>query len=139
MSCALWLHNYGLRPIIIEQDPALGGMARRARYPNDWLLGRPDETARDNAGAFARHIRQLAIETWLGARPQRLRRKAGCFRLDVALAERAGTQSLAAPVLVVATGSRFRGEEWLDSVENAVARRRWARASWPDGGRRTRG
>ena len=118
MSCALWLHNYGLRPIIIEQEPALGGMARRSPYPNDWLLGRPDETARENAGAFARHIRKLAIETWLGARPGRLRREAGCFRLEVALANGAGTQSLAAPVLVVATGTRFRGEEWLDSVEH---------------------
>lgn len=119
MSCALWLHNYGLRPIIIEQEPALGGMARRSPYQNDWLLGRPDESARDNAGAFADHIRKLAIDTWLGARPQRLHRKAGGFLLEIALAGRAGMQSLAAPVLVVATGSRFRGEEWLDAVENA--------------------
>jgi thioredoxin reductase (NADPH) len=28
MSCALWLHNYGLHPVIIEKEPALGGMAR---------------------------------------------------------------------------------------------------------------
>lgn len=119
MSCALWLHNYGLRPIIIEHEPALGGMARRSPYPNDWLLGRPGESGRDNAGAFTGHIRKLAIETWLGARPQRLRREAGGFRLEVALGDGAGMQSLAAPVLVVATGSRFRGEEWLDAVKNA--------------------
>ncbi len=119
MSCALWLHNYGLRPIIIEQEAALGGMARRSPYPNDWLLGRPDETARENAGAFAGHIRKLAIETWLDTRPQRLCREAGCFRLDVALANGAVTQSLGIPAVVIATGSRFRGEEWLNSVENA--------------------
>ena len=41
MSCALWLGNYGLAPIIIEQAPELGGMARASPYPNEWLLGRP--------------------------------------------------------------------------------------------------
>ena len=49
MSCALWLHNYGLRPVIVEQETALGGMARRSPYPNEWLLGRPDQSARQNA------------------------------------------------------------------------------------------
>src|SRR6266581_401003 len=39
MSCALWLHNYGLKPVIIEQADALGGMARLSPYPNAWLLG----------------------------------------------------------------------------------------------------
>ncbi len=56
MSCALWLVNYGLRPVIIERESALGGMARLSPYPNDWLLGRPGESARENAAAFARHI-----------------------------------------------------------------------------------
>ena len=34
MSCALWLHNYGLHPVIIEQEAVLGGMAERNPYPN---------------------------------------------------------------------------------------------------------
>ena len=38
MSCALWLHNYGLNPVIIEKEGALGGMARLSPYPNAWLL-----------------------------------------------------------------------------------------------------
>src|SRR2546427_11613496 len=74
MSCALWLHNYGLKPVIIEQADALGGMARLSPYPNAWLLGGRGKSARENAVEFAAHIRELAIETWLGARPQRLRR-----------------------------------------------------------------
>ena len=40
MSCALWLHNCALRPIIIERETALGGMARRSPYLNEGLLGR---------------------------------------------------------------------------------------------------
>src|SRR2546427_10386513 len=74
MSCALWLHNYGLKPVIIEQADALGGMARLSPYPNAWLLGERGKSARENAAEFAAHMRELAIETWLGARPQRLRR-----------------------------------------------------------------
>jgi thioredoxin reductase len=120
MSCALWLHNYGFRPRIIEQEGALGGMARLSPYPNDWLLGRPGATARENADEFARHIRRTAVETWLGGRPQRIRREdGGGFALEVAFSEGRPPQSLACPAVVIATGTRFRGEEWLDEVANA--------------------
>jgi thioredoxin reductase len=122
MSCALWLHNYGLRPILIEKEAALGGMARRSPYPNEWLLGRAGETARENADAFARHIRQMGIETWLGASPQRvLRDSNGQFELDIARSEPQAPQSLSASVIVIATGTTFRGEDWLDEVGNARA------------------
>jgi thioredoxin reductase (NADPH) len=118
MSCALWLRNYGLRPIIIERATALGGMARRSPYPNDWLLGRPGATARDNAEEFARHIAQATVETWLGAKPQQVRHEDD-FRLDVAFSDGRTAQSISCPAIVIATGTDFRGAEWLDQVENA--------------------
>jgi thioredoxin reductase (NADPH) len=120
MSCALWLSNYGLRPLIIEQDRALGGMARASPYPNEWLIGRPGATARENAEEFVRHIGQLAVEIWLGAKPQRIRREGdGGFVLEVAFSDRGPAQSLVCPAVVIATGTRFRGEEWLEQVANA--------------------
>jgi thioredoxin reductase (NADPH) len=120
MSCALWLVNYRLRPVIIERETALGGMARLSPYPNDWLLGRLGESARENATAFAHHIERAAIETWLGGRPEQLRRERdGSFRLDVASAGGRKAQSLPCPAIVIATGTSFRGEDWLDQVENA--------------------
>src|SRR4051812_38057879 len=125
MSCALWLHNYELCPIIIEREAALGGMARRSPYPNDGLLGRPGESARENADAFVRHVREIGVETWLGARPAQLRRHAdGRFRLDVAScgtgsSSFAARRSLSAAAIVIATGTRFAGGEWLDHVDNA--------------------
>ncbi|MGA7487249.1 MAG: NAD(P)/FAD-dependent oxidoreductase [Xanthobacteraceae bacterium] len=120
MSCALWLHNYGLRPVIIEQESALGGLARRSPYPNEWLLGQPDQTARENAARFAGHIGKLMVETRLGARPREAQRGSdGTFRLDVASFGRGDAQSLPSRFLVIATGTRFRGEEWLDRVANA--------------------
>jgi thioredoxin reductase (NADPH) len=120
MSCALWLFNHGLQPILIEAEPALGGMARRSPYPNEGLLGRPGETARENAAAFARHIRQLPIDIRLGARPRHLRRASeGQFRLDVTAADPPGAQSITGTALVLAMGTRFAGDEWLDGVANA--------------------
>ena len=119
MSCALWLHNYGMHPVIIEKEGALGGMARLSPYPNDWLLGQRGKSGRENAAEFIGHIRDLAIETWLGGAPQRLRREHdGRLRLDVAVAD-AATRSLSSPLIVIATGTRFAGEEWLNRVENA--------------------
>jgi len=122
MSCALWLANDGLGPIIIEQAPALGGMARLSPYPNDWLLGRPGKTARENAEAFARHIQQTQAECWLGARPRRVTRSTdGTLVLEVAFADQRPSQSLSCPALVIAVGTEFRGDDWLDRVANARA------------------
>jgi thioredoxin reductase (NADPH) len=120
MSCALWLHNYGLHPIIIEREAALGGMARLSPYPDEWLLGQPDGSAREHAAKFAGHMRKLAIETWLDARPRRLSRASdGHFRLEVARSGQGEAHSLSSAAVVIATGTRFRGDEWLDQVAHA--------------------
>ena len=119
MSCALWLRNYGFRPIIIEQAPALGGMARANPYPDQWLLGRPGESGRQNAEQFAHHIRLAAVETWLDARPRRLRQGSdGALDIDVAISDGEPERHLSCPAVVIATGTDFRGEEWLDRVAN---------------------
>src|SRR5262249_17577553 len=124
MSCALWLHNYGMHPVIIEKAGALGGMARLSPYPNEWLLGQRGKSGRENAAEFAGHIRELAIETWLRCAPQRLRRESdrreqgGHLRPEGGVAG-APTRSLSSPAMVIASGTRFAGEEWLDRVGNA--------------------
>jgi thioredoxin reductase (NADPH) len=124
MSCALWLHNAALSPIIIERERVLGGMAQRSPFPNEGFLGRPGETARENAAAFAKHVCHLGIEAWLGAVPVRVRHAPEHdFALDVQLPD-ASIHTLLAAVLVIATGTRFAGEEWLDRVRNA---REWAK------------
>jgi thioredoxin reductase len=123
MSCALWLHNYALHPIIIERERVLGGMAQRSPFPDEGLLGRPGESARENAVAFSEHIRQLNIQAWLGAAPVRVQPTAeGRFALDVSFSE-ASSRSVVSEVVVMATGTRFAGDEWLDGVRNA---REWA-------------
>jgi thioredoxin reductase (NADPH) len=123
MSCALWLHNYGLDPVIIERENVLGGMAQRDPFPNEGLLGRRAETGRESAAAFAAHIGQLNIRTWEGAAPVAVQRTAAeDFGLEIRLST-ASSRSLLSKVLVIATGTRFAGEEWLARVRNA---REWA-------------
>src|SRR5262245_35997036 len=124
MSCALWLHNYGLNPVIIEKEGALGGMARLSPYPNAWLLGQRGKSGRENAAEFADHVRELAVETWLRARPQRLRREHDeRFRLDVSGTPAA--RSLSSPAIVNASRPRFAGGGRVASVrEPARARGR---------------
>jgi thioredoxin reductase (NADPH) len=120
MSCALWLDNYGLRPLIVESEAALGGMARRNPYPNPWLLGRPGALGRENAAEFARHIEAIKVECWLGARPRHARRfPDGRLGLDIGFSDQRPSRSLACAAMVIATGTDFRGAEWLDAVENA--------------------
>jgi thioredoxin reductase len=125
MSCALWLHNYALRPIIIERESELGGMARLDPYPNAGLLGRPGESGRDNAKAFVRHVDLVSIETWRLARPERIGRTAtGGFELEITLggpgsSSEAAARILSAPAIVIATGTWFEQDAWLDRVGNA--------------------
>jgi thioredoxin reductase (NADPH) len=120
MSCALWLANCGLRPVIVERAPALGGMARHNPFPNPWLLGWPDTLGREHAEAFARHVAQAGVETWLAATPQRLARGTdGGFSLDVSVGAGGALRTLAARALVLATGTEFRGEDWLARIPNA--------------------
>jgi len=120
MSCALWLKNYGLHPVIIERRPELGGMQRLSPYPDHWLLGRPDMTSRENAETFARHIERESIETLRGASPARVERQSGTFRLDVTGPD--GTRTFESTALVIATGTDFRSAGWLDRVSDARTR-----------------
>jgi thioredoxin reductase len=120
LSCALWLHNYGLAPLIIETEAALGGMARRDPYPNHWLLGRPGESGRENALAFIRHIEAVGVECWMGARPEHISRAPnGSLALEIAFFDHRPPRSISAPALVIATGTSFAGEDWLDRVRGA--------------------
>src|SRR5262249_49998884 len=89
-------------------------------YPNDWLLGRPSESGCENAAAFARHVERTSVEYALGAHPQRLRRESDqSFTISFARAGAAAAEQISSGAVGIASGTRFRGEEWLDRVENA--------------------
>lgn len=120
MSCALWLKNYGLQPIIIEQNSQLGGMQRASPYPDLSQLGRRGVTARQNAEVFVNHIEAEGIEILRDAAPTRVRRAPDSrFALDVITG--GATRTIVSPALVIATGTDFRSDDWLDSVANSRA------------------
>ncbi len=118
MSCALWLKNYGLHPVIIERTALLGGMERTSPYEDLWLLGRPGETARRNAEAFARHIALEEVETLYEVEPERVEMADGGFSLTLKM-RRGGSRMIGSRALVIATGTDFRGREWADRVTGA--------------------
>jgi len=119
MSCALWLKNYGLHPVIIERKALLGGMQRASPYENLWLLGRPGETARQNADAFARHIALEDIEILYEAEAEQVRRADGGFALDLRM--RNTRRTVGCRLLVIATGTDFRGRDWVNALAGAQA------------------
>lgn len=53
MSCALWLKNYGLSPVIVEKEGHLGGMQAVSPVSNIWLLGWQAVLGRDVAASLA--------------------------------------------------------------------------------------
>lgn len=121
MSCALWLKNYGLHPVLIERKSQLGGMQRQSPYPDFSQLGRRGATGRKNAEAFTQHIEAEKIEIVRGATPRQARRRPdGTFALDIAVAGEA-PRTIHAFALVIATGTDFRSADWLDAVANARA------------------
>src|SRR5262249_38611989 len=74
----------------------------------------------ENAADFARHIEAIQVECWFGGRPQRAWRLAdGQFALDIAFSDQRPTHTLTCAAMVIATGTEFRGAEWLDAVKNA--------------------
>lgn len=119
MSCALWLKNFGLRPVLIEKETELGGMQRRSPYRNDWLLGQAGNFARENAAKFERHVRQAGVEVFSATRATSLRRlPGGLFETSVSSRDGARRHFVSAAI-VIAMGTEFRGREWIDAVVNA--------------------
>lgn len=56
MSCALWLNQLGLSPIIIERNSALGGQLLNYNRVNNWVLGFQHKTSVELASLYHSHI-----------------------------------------------------------------------------------
>src|SRR5262249_8816851 len=106
MSCALWLANYGLRPVIVERAAGLGGMPRRDPHRSERRRGRRGNRGGETAPASARHVHAAGIEVVLGSELRQLR-SAGDGTVTLALAGPAARE-LSGRALVIATGTRFR-------------------------------
>jgi len=101
-ACALWLHQLGLRVLLLEAGDAIGGLQLRSPYTNRWLPGVVNQTGRDVAASLQQHLSDASVPYRLGFRVDRLDRPHphGEFEL------RHGRQVVRAGHVVLATGAR---------------------------------
>lgn len=123
MSCAVWLQNYGITPLIVERSAQLGGLYARSHYHNTFALGVLGQTGTQLAGDFAHHIRLNNTPVFLSRVVSAVQRSAAGLEVtlrDPAEPEGAG-QSIRVQALVIATGTRFRRQEQLQHVPGVDA------------------
>ncbi|HRE16995.1 MAG TPA: NAD(P)/FAD-dependent oxidoreductase [Rhodocyclaceae bacterium] len=116
MSCALWLKNLGCQPLVLERESEAGGLLRHNVLANDWVLGQQGQTGSAMAQQFARHFAASRIAVRYGADLRRIDHDSRGYVLECADGE-----VLTAAALVVATGTRVNGGEWLASLPGASA------------------
>lgn len=105
MSCALWLANFGYRPIMIEADSALGGLQRYNFHDNPWLLGLPGFNGVALADHLVEHFRSLALQSYIGCGIRAINRAGSAFSIALDCTERS---TIEASGIVIATGTRPR-------------------------------
>lgn len=116
LSAALWLHNLGIQPLLIESNDRIGGLQHLNFLGNNWVLGHLEQTGPQLATRFASHITGLGIKTLTGTTITGISFESD--HLGLLLTDRSGkTAHLSAVAAIVATGTRFRAEEVFTDVE----------------------
>jgi dihydroneopterin aldolase len=101
-SAASWAAQMGLRVAVVDRATAPCASLAAFDFPQDWMLGHPQEPLRAIGARLAAHVRQRAGIGWhLGATVTGLVRRAASWQ--VALAD---GQVLHAAAVVIATGVR---------------------------------
>jgi thioredoxin reductase len=103
-ACALWAHQLGLRVLLIEAGPEMGGLQRRSPYVNRWLPGVPGRTGQEVAASLQSHLVSAAVPHLLDFAVKTIRRGADRAPWDVS----DGRITHVAHHVVIATGSRPR-------------------------------
>lgn len=112
MSCALWLHNLGMEPTLIDNGKAPGGAMLLNFLNNNWVLGHSGMSGLEMAAHFTQHITSLNVPMLMESRPTQITRASnGEFLVSIDTPQ--GLSSVEAEAVVLATGTRFRGREIL--------------------------
>lgn len=136
MSCALWLKNYGLNPIIVERSDILGGLQALSPASNTWLLGWQATLGKDVGAQFAKHIGYERVQVLLRSHLSRATKMEDGNWSVVIARQTDGAESavivrqpdgaeigqeieITASAIVIACGTRFAGKDLIDSVDGA--------------------
>jgi thioredoxin reductase len=103
-ACALWLHQLGMKVMLLEAGQAIGGLQLRSPYTNRWIPSVQGKTGQEVARQLEEHIRAASVPYMLGFDVGAIR-----YRADYAGWEVSGPEeSLRASYVVIATGSKPR-------------------------------
>ncbi len=62
ISCAIWLKQLGISPLLLEADNQLGGLQTRSPYKNLWIPGVQGKTGQEIAHDLANHVKAVGVE-----------------------------------------------------------------------------
>jgi thioredoxin reductase len=114
LSCALWLHNCGHFPVVLERASECGGMLRLNHHANDWLLGFPGATGLSIRERFMEHLSHHDFPVVTSVSLNGLRRSGEGFSVSYFAGGRA--QEAAADFLALASGMRPRAPAELAAL-----------------------
>jgi thioredoxin reductase (NADPH) len=97
-QAALWLHNLGFYPVIIEQKNNLGGLQSINPYINNWMAGVNHLTGYDIAKNIEIHIQQLKLPILFNSIISSVKQKNDGFELIV------NQKTILCSFIVIATG-----------------------------------
>ncbi|CAN5451666.1 NAD(P)/FAD-dependent oxidoreductase [soil metagenome] len=103
-ACALWAHQLGMRVLLLEAGPVVGGLQLRSPYENRWLPGLQGRTGQEVAAQLHAHLGAAAVPLAVDFNVVSIRRDADEGLWEVA----SDTNAHLARHVVIATGSRPR-------------------------------
>lgn len=77
VSCAVWLANLGLRPVLFDAAPYVGGLCHGNPFPDPWAVLLPGADGNAVAGQLARSVAAAGIDLRLETRVHRIDRCGG--------------------------------------------------------------
>ncbi|MET0382388.1 MAG: FAD-dependent oxidoreductase [Burkholderiaceae bacterium] len=115
-ACALWLHQLGLRALLLEADSEIGGLQRRSPYANQWLPGVQGRTGQEVAANLHAHLLAAAVPHQADFNVVSIRRGAAAGSWEVSSA----STTHRARHVVLATGSKPRRAGFEESDEVGI-------------------
>ncbi|ESQ75722.1 NAD(P)/FAD-dependent oxidoreductase [Asticcacaulis sp. AC402] len=111
VSCAIWLKKLGVRALLLEAAPRLGGLQTWSPYENLWIPGVQGKTGQQVAQSLCDHATAIGAEVRTTCPALTV---SGDYTVDIP----AG--SLCAPYLVIATGTRPRAGGFTPTARVAI-------------------
>lgn len=110
LSCALWLKNLGLSPLILERSGRLGGLQNTNENPNNWYIGIPGKIGKELIKEFVAHVERENLDVLLNATLDTIQRKDEYFQIEV------NGNAIPVGAIVICTGQRVRQYETIQTI-----------------------